>query len=1104
MKSIKSFGITVIFSILFACYVNGADLNTHLNAANQHLKKGDSSAAIAEFETVVDILKKSKNPAGAQQVQMNIGILYFQEGQFSKAVQELESALSLNKKPSKALDIKLNKTLASAHYKMGHYAIRASILESLLEKYKEIDLKTKADILAELADSYRRNEIYSKAIDCYAKALKCYKELKNTTSEAIVLTAMGLSQAKLGEFDAAIGSLEKALPIAEKTGKAQNISEIYSNLGIVYWDSGEYSKALDYFTKAKDLEKKEELKANLSADYNNEGLVYKSAGNYPKALDSIETSIEIAREIKDEKSEAIALSNHALVNRILGKNDDAMDDYQSALEIYSRVQFKEGTASCYLGLGKLYEVDSLDYPKAYEYYEKALNIYRELGNIAYQAETLNQIGRVLKKGIDRKRTTRDLIFEDDGPVFIDMEPDEAKTASLKAYGEALELAEKVGKKEAIWSAQQGIGYALKTQGKENEAFKYYNDAIETVISIRGSDSDSELMGDYLKDKEDLFTEAIEVASILYAKTNEKKYLSSQMEYQEIYKNEVMKNAIMTAKPLFQEPEKAEIFTSLTKALAEKKKVDEASSQLMSGILKKKEPNTESEKAEYVKKKKAVEEEFKRLSAKSQKLEVAFTKLLDKWKKQYPNDAGMFESAAKVDLQTIQKSLNDDQALIQYFPLSDMLSIICVTNKEIKAANVNITYEDLAKLIRDDYTYKQIELFGHGECDDEEQCYTECIQVMQRLHQALINPVEKEIAGKENLIIVPSKYLSYVPFSALVKGVTENGEPEFLVYNKNISYLRLSFFDNYKSNKGKTSVLQNPKTICVANPDHKFLKTALAELPGTEKEVEGVKKAIESKKLIAPDILSRKTATEDNWKEMISKGDYSVYYFATHGVPFAEILQDSRKIEKYVDKLSKKMGDEKDEIKIDKYKKKIDKYSPFVRFCKETFNTKSPLYGFLYMTYTGKEKNDGVLTLKEIMELPDSSFKNAKLAVLSACNTAVTYSPKIDQKTRQELQEGDINKELVKSGWTPGVDQVCLTDTFMKRNFQSVLGTLWFADDAAMGFIGSRFFDGLDQFSPSESLRQAQIAYLKAPPFGSDYTKAPKHPYFWAVGAVFGQ
>jgi hypothetical protein len=257
---------------------------------------------------------------------------------------------------------------------------------------------------------------------------------------------------------------------------------------------------------------------------------------------------------------------------------------------------------------------------------------------------------------------------------------------------------------------------------------------------------------------------------------------------------------------------------------------------------------------------------------------------------------------------------------------------------------------------------------------------------------------------------------------------------------------------------------------------------------------------QEQKLKATDVMFREEASEKTWKEKAASGGYSIYYFATHGLPYAEIFQTRINIGKVLEKTRKKYEETKDE----KLLEKIKGFEAFANFYDKTFMSKSPLNGFLYMTYAGEEGQDGVLTLKEIMEMPESSFKSANLAILSACNTAVTYSPMVSPKTRKNLETAEIDKELLAAGFTPGVDQVSLTDTFMRRKFKSVLGTLWFADDQATSFIIARFFENLAKNPPAEALRQAQLQYLEKPPMDDKFTKVPKHPYYWAVSAVFGE
>ena len=1095
-------GLLVAFFLSAGVAIGAGSLEEHMKKGAELYKKKDYQGAIVEFDQAVEVLKKSGDLANAQKIKGNVAKLLFKLEEYDKAAAAFEEALALYNKPDPKVDLDLRKNLALCHQRLGRYALRASIIEELLTKYEKLDDKDKALLLAQLGDSYRRNEIHSKAVAAYQAALDLYVKTNDLERQAMILTAMSQSQVKLGQFDEAIKSLTTALPLAERSKEPRNLAETNSNMGIVHWDMGEYGPALDFVTKAQAVEKKMNLTENLAADYNNEGLIYKSVGDYPKALASIETAVNLARDNKFPRREAIALSNRALVRRILGQDDEAQADYEAALKIYETEKFREGQASCYLGLGKLYEVSKQDYKKAYELYNQALEIYTELDNTAYRAEALNQIGRVLKKGIDPARSSRDLIFVDDEPVFIDLEPDKAREESLKAYTQALELAQKANKREAIWTAHQGIGFAQRTGGQLEQAYKSYDDAIGVVLGIR-SGGDRDLMGDYLKDKEDLFTEAMETALDMYTKTQNKKYLKQQMLWQEIYKNEVMKGAMNSAGVEYEDPDKAGLMKELQKQMAQKEKLDQLSADQQNTLSKK--PEGEADQADLKKKQQDAAAENKIVQTEAKKLDKSIEELLKEWKQKYPADSGMFDSSAEVDINAIQKALDQDQILIQYFPLKDKLSILAVTQKEIKNAEVEITYEKLASLIRDKFTYEVIELYGHSKTDlSEPEAEKLANDVLHELYNILVKPVAAEIEGKKQLIIVPSKYIGYVPFAALVSGF-EGGQPKYLVFDYTISYIRLSFFKNVFGRARSRLAFSKNKLLAVGNPTHRYLKAGLPDLPGAEKEVQNAVDVAREKKIPDIDVVMRGEATETAWREKLANNPPSIFYFATHGVPYAEILYDRKAtIGPYLEKLKDRVKKTSDAGKKQKYEQTVKALEEFESFCDATFRSKSPLNGFLYMAYSGQEKDDGVLTLREIIEMPEEYFKNANLAILSACNTAVTYSPKVDPETRKATQTAEVDKELASAGFTPGVDQVALADTFMKRNFISVMGTLWFADDAATAYIIGRFFENLEGHTSAEALRLAQLDYLNNPPLKPDYTKVPRHPYFWAVSAIFGE
>ncbi|MEO5357992.1 MAG: tetratricopeptide repeat protein [Nitrospirae bacterium YQR-1] len=1071
MRAWQLFLSGLLVLILSASFANSETLQDVVNNANNYYSAGDYVKAISEFKKAVDMLKRGNNMAEAQRNQSNIGFIYLKIEDYENSLRELETALSLHPNPQPQLKVKIIRAIATSHYKAGNYALRIKSLEELLSAMPELDASTKADVLSELADAYRRSEIYTKAIKRYQDALPL--TTNDNQKQSLILTAAGLSNAKVGNFKEAKDQIEKSLTISKKLNKPQSLAENYSNLGIIYWDEGQYKKALELISKAIEIELKNNLKNSLSADYNNEGLVYKSAGNYSKALNSFQESIKIAQQIKDLESEAIAWSNFALVKRIDGKYAEAREGYQKALAIYQQVKFTEGEAGCYLGLGRLEESENLNYQKAYEYYQKALTIYRKLGNTVYMAEALNMIGTVLRRGIDPGRTSRDLIFEEQQPTYIKVSTAEATDAALKAYNEALSLVRPIGANEFIWSALCGIGYVLNMQGKKEEAFKNYEEAIAIVMKIQGGDST--LLGSYMKDKADLFNEAIEIAAALYEKTKKQEYLQRQLEYAEIYKNEVMKNAMNSANIHYEDPNKSKLHEDMNKTIAQRDKLDNRQRQL--DDAKKQETKSPQEKAE---KDQNIENEKKQVAQQKQAADVKFTQQLNEWKSKYKDDAVLFDTAAKLDLNEIQAALDPDEALIEYFPLNDSLNIVCVTKEKISSVSSKIGTKELTDKIQTEIT-KKIYLFSGKKYIVNIKDYNEFNKTLSFLYDILVKPVELDIASKKKLIIVPNKILSYVPFSALVSGFDKNGEPVSLIKNKSVSYIRLSFLSKAKESRKSAPILASfLKILAIGNPHNTELDLMLASLGGAEKEVDFLVK--NGKELhLNPTTFLKDDATKQAWIQSVSKERYDIFYFATHGVPYAKVVSLNYIYEKNKDPMFKNL---------------------YTFFNKE-LTSKSPLNGFLLMSYDAKKKagGNGLLTLQEILALPESVFSNAKIAVLSACHTAVTVPPGTNEEMIQSFMNSkEVGRELEKAGWSPGVDQISLVDTFMRRNFKYTLGTFWAAEDKPTQYIMNEFFQNLTKETPAEAYRLAQLKYLE----DTKTPKLEKHPYYWAVGAVFGR
>ncbi|MBK7925145.1 MAG: CHAT domain-containing protein [Gemmatimonadetes bacterium] len=127
---------------------------------------------------------------------------------------------------------------------------------------------------------------------------------------------------------------------------------------------------------------------------------------------------------------------------------------------------------------------------------------------------------------------------------------------------------------------------------------------------------------------------------------------------------------------------------------------------------------------------------------------------------------------------------------------------------------------------------------------------------------------------------------------------------------------------------------------------------------------------------------------------------------------------------------------------------------------------SDSYLSLYPSADGKE--DGRLTITEV--LGSTVFRQRRLVVLSACNTAVSSS--------------------AVPGWP-----LSPATAFLKRGADAVLASLWPVDDAATELLITAFYRNLRTMDTATALRQAQQTVKANPKYA--------HPYYWGAWVLVG-
>ncbi len=1082
--------------------------------AQQAYKNGQFIEAGNLFMEVAHATLKGGSFPNALSFLNNAALSYTKGKDFKSAIEIYTFVLSKPQQLKSDAILQAYTNLSNCYEVTGELSQKIATVEQLFERFEQIPDKETIEFYTILGDAYRRLELYNQALKYYISAYKIlYKYIDEKNPEtfekaARMLNTGAVCQGYLGQFDAAEKNFSLAIEMSKMLKSSSVETEAKSNLGILYLERGEYAKAHKLLDEALSIAQKNNLKGNEGADQNNLGLLFKNAGDYKNALTRFRSSLNIARELKDKKGEATALVNMALLYRITGDYTKARENYKKAEGLFREIDFKEGIAGAIVGQGVLAQHADKDFETAWKAYNDGTKIYLDLKLSRLQVETLMHTASIVKHFINPQRKSRDLVFVEDEPEPL-LEKAEAVRLAKRLYGVIVKGAQFTSSKELLWVGWQGMGYCLYHEGKYEEAYKYYMNAIDMVTSLRTSLAGASLLGEFMAKKEDLFLEAREVCAALFEKTKNQKYLEKQIQLDETLRNEIAKASIALTKVTFQDDKKQNAYESLLGLGKQQEKAEQA--------VPKRVETTKNMTADDKKRQQLVEKEIKQQLVLVKKLDTEYKKQLAAWEKSYPEDRVVFQSAARIDIKKIQKNLKPDQAVLQYLPLQNKLIIIAISKKAVMQYSVNVSQVELDNIVKKDFLVNYIEKYGRGKVNGSHQDeFKRICATLNKLYKYLVEPAESFIADKKKLYFVASGFLAQVPFVALTKEYDENSA-NFLVEKYDISQVRPAFIESLTVPSSKESL----KTLlAVGNPRNTNL--FMSNLKGALREVKNADASISSDSAIK-DIRYEKNATELWFTEQLKNSQYEYIYFATHAMPFSDVFMSYiNNFERNIARLEKRYKDSpSDNFREDPNTFEMLSYGR--EYIDSQLRGYSPMNGYLYMQ-AGKEfafgkkqpplplNNDGLLTISDIMGLDKKSFEKTKVVILSACNTGVTFAPKAVKKDTfaDVLSAEEIEKSLRSAGWVPGVDQVSFVDVFMRRGVSNVYGTLWFADDESSTYILSQFMKKLQEEKGNNDVvhtySQTLRDYLKRSKASDSPINHPMpiHPHFWACGSFFGK
>lgn len=247
---------------------------------------------------------------------------------------------------------------------------------------------------------------------------------------------------------------------------------------------------------------------------------------------------------------------------------------------------------------------------------------------------------------------------------------------------------------------------------------------------------------------------------------------------------------------------------------------------------------------------------------------AYNNLIAKIEKDYPSYYQLKYGKNEISIAQIQEGLGSKQAMIEYFVGAENIFIFLIKKD---------TYEVIA--LKKDYPLeawvnqfrKDIEQFQF----DQKQALCESYSELAfKLYEALILPVENLVLP-ENLILIPSGILDFLPFDALLKSkpkqLCQFNTYDYFLNHHNVVY-------NYSAVLWKELLDRN-----TGSASHDFLGFAPEFGKNNNSGFGELKYNIETlvalQDLIEGDILLAQNATRINFENLAQ--EYKILHFATH-------------------------------------------------------------------------------------------------------------------------------------------------------------------------------------------------------------------------------
>lgn len=876
--------------------------------------------------------------------------------------------------------------------------------------------------LLKQAKNYAQKDAYEKAITAIKQAGKGFEKANDWKMYVTCQNQMGEYLIRVGKLDDALAICQKmSAYIGEKQGKDSKLQADMLNVtGEVYMNRGQNDLALENFQKALKIYKTLKDNAEEASCYSNLGLVYWNTNNQALAEEYHIKALNLRKSIFGNKHLEVAASYNDL--GLIYNNSDpdkAYNYYEKALEIYTRERQQIRVANAYNNMAIIKQNQRI-YPEALDFFDQALQIRKKIYNENHPnvAFVYTNIGRVyaeqdkIEKALDYQGKALNIYQKNYGGKH----PEIANIYNL--IGSV--FMKQNDYKEAIDNYQKAL---IANVPEFNEAGiaanpvleRYYNaDLLMNSLLLKAQALEARHFGKTLRFKDlKIALATLEKCDELLEKirrlrTNQSDKIALGKIGTEIYEDGIRISMAMSDVSLNKKYyyNKAFYFAEKSKSAVLLDAIIDTDAKQFAGIpanLLAKEKQLKAEVSYYEQQLASGLEAAKEKEVRDKlfALNRTYDTFIKQLEKDYPDYFNLKFNTLTVSVSQIQQQLDNESAMLLYFiaQKTQRLYYFYISRKKFKAIDLPL-----------------VERFDRYIISMRNRLYfRRNYQESGRLLYKQLFP--QRISGKiKKLIIIPDGVMGTIPFEALL---TKNIKPRtsvrdwpYLIHKRGITYsYSATLFAQSKDDEPTSAAFKDILLMAPVNFDR------LNNLPATKTEVKKINQLFAQKQGKTQMYLLDK-ANESQIKSKELK-KYRYVHLATHGV--------------------------------------VDEAAPELS---RVFLAKN-------------NKDDGSLYFGEIFNLE----LNANLVTLSACETGL----------------GKLSR---------GEGIIGLTRALLYAGAKSVMVSLWSVADESTSQLMIYFYEYLlEGKSKYEALRQAKLKLIRE---GENYKGEPLPAYYWAPFVLIGK